>query len=132
MSLDSPSVMNYQFIVDFIKKTDSVTTDSGLMYRVIEGSDGVPPTTENKVKVHHKISLVDGSIVDDTYAQNQPDEFDIEEAIDGLQEGLQLMPTGARYEFVIPPELAWGKEGNGSKVGPQHYMVMDVKLLSYA
>lgn len=42
----------------------------------------------------------------------------LKEAIRGLQEGLQLMALGSGYEFVIPPELAWGKRGIGNKMAP--------------
>ncbi|MEO2267504.1 FKBP-type peptidyl-prolyl cis-trans isomerase [Pseudoalteromonas sp. YIC-656] len=121
-----------EYIRKYANKEDVIVLPSGLMYRVIKGSDGQAPTWDDTVCVHQRITLADGTLVDDTYRHGLPEEYEIAEAIDGLQEALQLMPTGARYEFIIPPELAWGINGNGGKVGPNSVMVVDVKLLSFS
>jgi len=31
---------------------------------------------------------------------------------------------------VIPPELAWGKRGNSSSIGPNAVMIVDARLIS--
>ena len=51
-------------------------------------------------------------------------------ALLGICRGFQLMNVGARYEFVIPPELAWGKRGNSSSIGPNAVMIVDARLIS--
>jgi FKBP-type peptidyl-prolyl cis-trans isomerase FkpA len=53
----------------------------------------------------------------------------MKEAIPGIREGLQLMQEGARFEFVVPPELAWGKKGVGNKIGPNAVLIFDIRLL---
>lgn len=120
------------FLYKYRQKEGVFETESGLLYRIVSGSDGEVPDMDCEVKVHHRILLADGSVVDDTYKSGLPDTFTMEEAIEGLQEGIQLMPTGARYEFVIPPELGWGKKGNGGMVGPNAVMIMDIRLLSFS
>ncbi|WP_338401545.1 FKBP-type peptidyl-prolyl cis-trans isomerase [Neptunicella marina] len=40
-----------------------------------------------------------------------------------------MMPVGSRFEFVIPPELAWGKKGVGNKIGPNAVLFFDVRLI---
>ena len=102
---------------------------SGLLYRVVEAAEGPSPTARDTVRVHQRIQNVDGSPIADTYKTGLPDEFSLAEAIAGLSEGLQLMALGSRYEFVIPPELAWGKKGAGNTIGPNAVMVFDVRLL---
>ena len=47
-----------------------------------------------------------------------------------LQEGLQMMAAGARYEFVLPADLAWGKKGVGNKIGPNTALFFDIRLLA--
>ena len=101
-----------------------------MCYRVLDPSVGDSPTLFDRVSVHQRILLVDGSVIADTYKTGLKEKFSLAEAIEGLQEGLQLMSLGARYEFVIPAELAWGKKGNGGKIGANALMIMDVRLLA--
>lgn len=123
--------LSASFIGKYQSRSDVNMTDTGLMYRIISNSDGQAPGFEHSVKVHQRILLADGTVVDDTYKSGIVEAFRIDEAIDGLQQGLQLMPTGARYEFVIPAQLAWGKKGNGGKIGPNAVMIVDVRLLAF-
>lgn len=101
------------------------------MYRVIEQVEGPTPTEFDTVTVNQRILLADGAVIADTYKESLPDKYSLQEAIPGLREGLQLMPLGSRYEFVIPPELAWGRKGNGSGIGPYAVMVVDARLLKF-
>ena len=68
-------------------------------------------------------------MIADTYKTNSSEKFSVEEAIDGLTEGLQMMPLGSRYEFVIPADLAWGKKGNRSSIGPNAVLIIDIRLV---
>lgn len=118
------------FLVKYQQKSDVTMTDSGLMYRVIEATNERKPTMDDSVEVHQRILLTDGKIIADTYKTNSPEKFSVEEAIDGLTEGLQYMTLGSRYEFVIPPDLAWGKKGNRSSIGPNAVLTIDIRLLN--
>lgn len=119
------------FIAKYLQKADVQSTASGLLYRQVDlaATNTTSPCQQDTVKVHQRILLVDGSCIADTYKAGLAEEFSMAEAIAGLQEGLALMTVGDRYEFVIPPDLAWGKKGNGSKIGPNAVMIMDVRLL---
>lgn len=117
------------FIARYLRQDDVRVTPSGLMYRIIDDVQGERPASDHIVKVHQRILLADGSVVDDTYKKGPPESFMLSEAIEGLREALLLMPVGARYEFVIPPELGWGKKGNGGKIGPHAVMIVDVRLI---
>tara|TARA_B100000780_G_scaffold234430_1_gene174826 strand:+ start:6740 stop:7162 length:423 start_codon:yes stop_codon:yes gene_type:complete len=119
-----------EVLAKYQQRADTTQTGSGLLYRVIEEAGGVKPGFQHTVKVHQRIKLGDGSVIDDTYRNGLPEEYAISEAIKGLQEGFQLMNVGARYEFVIPPELAWGKRGNSSSIGPNAVMIVDARLIS--
>jgi FKBP-type peptidyl-prolyl cis-trans isomerase len=96
------------FVAKYANKPDVVQHDSGLIYRVLEQAQGPSPTMQNEVVVNQRILNFDGSVIADTYKSGFTDRFSLKEAILGLQEGLQLMALGSRYEFVIPPELALG------------------------
>ncbi|MGL1956713.1 MAG: FKBP-type peptidyl-prolyl cis-trans isomerase [Colwellia sp.] len=121
-----------EFITKYQNKNDVVCCHSGLMYRIVDATEqkNQQPTINDNVEVHQRILLTDGSVIADTYKTNSPEKFSVEEAIDGLTEGLQYMTLGERYEFVIPPELAWGKKGNRSKIGANAVLIIDIRLLA--
>lgn len=123
--------LTQSFLERYGQKEGVIETASGLMYRIIEDTANPSPDLTHVVKVHQRILLADGSVVDDTYKKGPPENFHLSEAIEGLKEGLSLMPQGARYEFVIPPDLAWGKKGNGGKIGPNAVMIVDVRLIDF-
>jgi len=117
------------FLTKYQQKSEVVITDSGLMYRIIDDTVAPKPSDFDQVEVHQRILLTDGKVIADTYKTNRTEKFSVEEAIDGLTEGLQYMSLGARYEFVIPPDLAWGKKGNRSSIGPNAVLVIDIRLV---
>ncbi len=120
------------FIEKYLRKDDAVETPSGLIYRVVEQAQGLQPSMQDVVVVNQRILNTDGSVIADTYKTGFADRFSMKEALPGLQEGLQLMAVGARYEFVLPPELAWGKKGVGNKIGPNAALFFDIRLLEVA
>ena len=117
------------FLIKYQQKEDVMITHSGLMYRVIEAVEGCHPTIDDSVEVHQRILLTDGKVIADTYKTNSSEKFSVEEAIDGLTEGLQVMTLGSRYEFVIPADLAWGKKGNRSSIGPNAVLIINIRLV---
>ena len=116
------------YIDKYRQKEGVQQTASGLQYKQIEAGNGLTPTEADSVQVNQRIQLVGGKIIGDTYKEGLPDEFSMKEAIQGLREGLQLMQEGDRFEFVVPPELAWGKKGAGNKIGPNAVLIFDVRL----
>ncbi len=125
--------LNKKASADFLDKNRTkpgvFETESGLQILVIEEGDGPMPTEQDCVTVQQRITLVDGTIIADTYKQPSPATFTISEAIDGIREGLLMMKTGSRYRFFISPDLAWGKRGAGNKIGPHATLIFDVRLL---
>jgi probable FKBP-type peptidyl-prolyl cis-trans isomerase len=49
--------------------------------------------------------------------------------IKGWTEGLQLVKKGGKIELVIPPELAYGKQGAGDSIPPDATLYFDVEVL---
>lgn len=117
------------FLFQNSKKEGVEETNSGLQYRVVEEKVGAKPGMFDTVKIHQRALLLDGKILEDTYRQNKPDEVKLDELIEGLQEGLQMMSVGSRYKFWVPAELAWGKKGTGSKIPPNAVLSFDIRLV---
>jgi len=117
------------FLLQNLQKEGVEETDSGLQYLVVEEKQGKKPGMFDTVQIHQRALLLDGKILEDTYRKNRPDEVKIDELIEGLQEGLQLMSVGSRYKFWVPADLAWGKKGTGNKIPPNAVLSFDIRLV---
>jgi len=101
-------------------------TASGLQYKVIREGSGKHPSAQDSVRVHYRGTRVDGSEFDSSYKRGTPAEFRLDRVIKGWGEGLQLMKEGAKYEFYIPPELAYGDQGRLAN----QTLIFEVDLIS--
>lgn len=106
-----------------------VATGSGLQYEVLKSGEGSKPANSDKVTVHYRGKLVDGTQFDSSYDRGEPTTFPLNQVIPGWTEGLQLMAVGSKYKFFIPPELAYGARGAGADIGPNEALIFEVELL---
>jgi FKBP-type peptidyl-prolyl cis-trans isomerase len=109
-----------------------VTTDSGLQYQVIKEGTGEGIKETDKVKVHYRGTLIDGTEFDSSFARNQPAVFDVKGVIPGWTEGLQLMKFGGKYRLWVPSKLGYGARGAGRVIGPNSLLIFDVEPLELA
>lgn len=104
-------------------------TASGIQYRVERAGQGPRPRASDRVRVHYRGTLLDGTEFDSSYARNEPAVFGLDQVIAGWTEGLQLMPIGGKYRFWIPGDLAYGQRGSPPNIPPNSTLVFDVELL---
>ena len=117
------------FLEENAKKEGVVVTKSGLQYKEVKQGEGEIPTAGDKVKVHYKGTLIDGSEFDSSYKRGTPATFPVTGVIKGWIEALQLMNVGDKFELTIPSDLAYGKRGSGAKIGPDATLLFEVELL---
>ena len=118
------------FLAENAKKTNVVTTASGLQYEVIKaGTGSSTPKATDTVTVHYKGTTIDGAEFDSSYSRGEPTSFPLNRVIAGWTEGVQLMTEGATYRFYIPSELAYGEHGAGRAIGPNAALIFDVELI---
>jgi FKBP-type peptidyl-prolyl cis-trans isomerase FkpA len=116
------------FLAENKVKEGVLTTDSGLQYKVMTMGDGAKPVATDKVKVHYRGTLLDGTEFDSSYARNEPISFGLDRVIPGWTEGVQLMPVGSKFMFFVAPDLAYGPAGGGP-IPPNSTLVFEVELL---
>jgi len=108
-------------------KGEAITTSSGLQYKVLIMGNGRKPTSTSKVKVHYRGILLNGVQFDSSFSNDEPIEFKMKNVIKGWTEGLQLMPAGSVFVFLIPPELAYGEKGN-DPIPPNATLIFEIEL----
>ncbi|MBN1878486.1 FKBP-type peptidyl-prolyl cis-trans isomerase [bacterium] len=117
------------FMEENAKKEGVVVTASGLQYKVLQTGSGATPGPTDKVEVHYRGTLIDGSEFDSSYTRGEPVTFSVNQVIPGWTEAVQLMKEGAKYQVVIPADLAYGPRGAGQAIGPNSTLVFDIELL---
>jgi hypothetical protein len=111
-----------------------VTTASGLQYKILTpGAGGPTPTDTDITLVNYEGKLLDGTTFDKS---QQPTPFPVTGVVPGFSEGLKLMGKGAKYQFWIKPELAYGadekKDPAGKVVIPANSVLQfEVELLDF-
>ncbi len=117
------------YLADNAKKEGVVTTESGLQYEVLTAGEGESPLATDKVTVHYKGMLIDGTPFDSSYDRGEPSTFPLNGVIPGWTEGVQLMKPGAKFKFTIPSTLAYG-ERDTPTIPANSTLVFEVELIS--
>jgi FKBP-type peptidyl-prolyl cis-trans isomerase FkpA/FKBP-type peptidyl-prolyl cis-trans isomerase FklB len=117
---------------DFLKKNKKKkgvkTTKSGLQYIITAPGEGKAPSAADKVKVHYRGTLIDGSEFDSSYKRGQPAEFPLSGVIKGWTEGLQLLKPGGKATLFIPAALAYGEQARPG-LPANSTLIFEVELL---
>lgn len=113
---------------------DTVTTESGLRYVVIEEGSGATPTTGQTVRVHYTGWFLDGTKFDSSVDRGEPFPFPLGRGrvIRGWDEGVATMKVGEKRRLIVPPELGYGQRGHPGGIPPNATLVFDVELLGIA
>jgi len=108
------------------------TTESGLKYKVLhEGDGGARPNPAATVRVKYTASFENGERFDTSDNYGPSIEFVLCRAIPWWTDGVRLMTAGSRFEFVVPPRLAYGKKGNPPLIPPDATLIYEVELVGF-
>jgi FKBP-type peptidyl-prolyl cis-trans isomerase FklB len=118
------------FLAENKKKEGVITTASGLQYMVLKEGDGPKPEATDRVSVHYRGTLLDGTEFDSSFSRGRPATFQVQGVIAGWTEALQLMKVGSKYRLFIPSNLAYRERGAGQQIGPNAMLIFEVELLS--
>ncbi|HEX7523419.1 MAG TPA: FKBP-type peptidyl-prolyl cis-trans isomerase [Candidatus Deferrimicrobium sp.] len=124
-----------KFLAENARKEGVKTLPSGLQYKVLKPGTGKSPKAIDSVKVNVKGNLLDGTVIESIYEGEEwmpgdPVSFEVSTAIAGWKEALPLMKEGAKWQLVVPPNLAYGERGDGRNIGPEATLIYELELLS--
>ncbi|MGE5717563.1 MAG: FKBP-type peptidyl-prolyl cis-trans isomerase [Acidobacteriota bacterium] len=103
---------------------------TGFLYKEIKAGTGASPKATDKVKVHYRGTLIDGTVFDSSIDRGEPVTFPLTGVIPCWTQGLQLMKTGGKARLVCPSDLAYGDTGSPPKIKGGATLVFEVELLS--
>ncbi len=104
---------------------------SGVRYVVHKEGRGKPPKKGDLVTILYTGKLLDGTVFDSSNKKNEPFTFimGMENVITGLNQGVSIMPEGAKYTLYIPSTLAYGAREIGKIIRPNSILVFEVEVL---
>jgi FKBP-type peptidyl-prolyl cis-trans isomerase FkpA/FKBP-type peptidyl-prolyl cis-trans isomerase FklB len=118
------------FIAKEAVQPGAVKQPTGFVYKEVKAGTGAVPKPTDKVKVHYRGALADGTVFDSSIERGEPVTFPLTGVIPCWTQGLQLMKEGGKARLVCPSELAYGDEGRPPKIKGGATLVFDVELLS--
>lgn len=118
-----------KFLIDNKKKSEVTELPSGLQYQVLKSGNGKSPTLQDRVKVHYRGALLDGTEFDSSYERGNPTTLPLSRVVPGWREALQLMKVGGHWKLWVPSGLAYGERGAGNRIGPNETLTFEIELL---
>ncbi len=109
---------------------DTLKTESGLQYILVEEGDGELPPAGSIITVHYTGYLSDGRIFDSSVQRSEPLCFVLgsDQVIRGWDESFALLSKNARARLIIPPHLGYGERGSGP-IPPGETLIFDVEVM---
>ena len=107
----------------------TVTSSSGLVFKLTKAGKGASPTASDTVKVHYRGTLADGKEFDSSYSRGAPAEFPLNRVIKCWTEGVQKLQVGGSAKLTCPPAIAYGERGAGGVIPPNATLTFEVELL---
>jgi FKBP-type peptidyl-prolyl cis-trans isomerase FkpA len=117
------------FLEQAAREPGMVKTESGLLFRSLAEGTGPAPSKTDKVKVHFRALLADGSEFDSSARQGQPHEVQLDQTSRCWSEGLSRMKVGGRAKLVCASDLTYGDRGLDYKVPGGAATVFELELL---
>ena len=97
---------------------------------LVEG-DGTEAQPGDTVTVEYVgVAYSNGKEFDSSWERTEPFSFQVGsgQVIPGWDQGIPGMKVGGRRELIIPPDLAYGKEGAPPDIGPNETLIFVVDL----
>ena len=108
----------------------TVTTESGLKYRIVAPGVGSAALPGQSVRIHETTTLADGTVIYSTRAKNNPLKFLLggNQVIAGVDEGVTGMRVGERRKLIVHPGLS-KRQSYPANTPPDATLYYDIELV---
>lgn len=114
------------FLAANAKREGVTVMPNGVQYSILRAGTGKKPSMQESVTILYRVTRSDGKEISST-EPDKPKTYPVAKAVPGLQEVLQLMAEGAKWQIVIPPHLAAGERNPLADAG---VVIYDLELVS--
>jgi FKBP-type peptidyl-prolyl cis-trans isomerase FkpA len=104
-------------------------TDSGLVIKTTAEGTGASPKPTDRVKVHYRGTLRNGTEFDSSISRGEPATFPLNRVVPCWTEGVGLMKVGEKAKLTCPSELAYGERGVPGRIPAGAPLVFEVELI---
>ena len=109
---------------------EALVSSSGLKYVVLSQGHGDKPSKGQTVETEYTGRFLDGEIFDSSVGR-RPFAFKVGlgQVIKGWDEALLDMKVGEKRALIVPPDLAYGRQGAGGLIPPGATLFFEVEHL---
>ena len=102
---------------------------NGVSYVILKAGKGPHPVDIDSILIHLNAKLLNGTVVEDTYHAHKPFAATTTSFFTGLNDALQMMREGSKWQLFIPAILAYGDKGT-TLIPPNSALILEVELLA--
>jgi len=129
----APSGMANPAATDIDKATGKpiVTTPSGLKYVDLAPGSGATIKIGDQITVNYVGKFLDGTVFDASSKHGGTMDYvqGVTSLIPGWTEGTSTMKPGGKRKLIIPPNLAYGLDGN-EVIPPNSTLIFEIEVIS--
>ena len=114
--------------------SSSPSADAGLGIEELVVGDGPEAAVGDKVKVHYRGTLTDGTEFDSSKKHDRPFDFKIgaDQVIKGWDQGVPGMKVGGKRKLTVPANLGYGERGHPPVIPANATLLFEIELLEVA
>jgi len=116
-------------------KPNAYVDESGFVLITLEKGDGPKVPKGSDVQAHYILSNSKGETIENSYMMamqqgQEPPKFSLNGVVEGWQLAFPKMNKGGRYKLVLPYQLAYGEQGNGS-IPPFETLTFEIEVIDF-
>ena len=109
----------------------ATSTDGGLGIEELAVGNGPEAAVGDKVKVHYRGTLTDGTEFDSSRKHDSPFDFKVGagRVIKGWDQGVPGMKVGGKRKLTVPASLGYGERGHPPVIPANATLIFEIELL---